>query len=214
MKKKLTLITLLALLGTGISLQAAPLFQRGCWRPENYPFKYQIKDFYPEAAKNYYRRKIDTESVKNHYQGKDGGYIRVFFTDWRLGPLWEEEKLLRLKGSYDRNGIFIPAGFKGQEIYQTKPLLKIIEKYWPGRKVRAIFPEGKQRYPTDEKRNESKYFCYITTTDAAFERYKKNATMQKIEQAKKADYVREQKKAQKIEQKKRKKAEYLRKIHK
>jgi len=221
MKKKLTLITLLALLGTGINLHA------GCWVPESY-------------------------TVKNHYKGKDGGYVEIramdpnniyqfevegiivindpktisdYKRDQKLKeslpptdptrkkiegrwtgykPEYRENTFyLRLKGKHGKYLRFQPAGFQASyDLSKDKTLLSIIKKYWPHiRDIKISLPERKR------------FLCYITTTDAAFESWKENLKYLRPEERKKRLEQQKKIRTQQAEEMRQKEIEERMKIH-
>jgi len=180
--KKVIIITLFTLLTTNNNLHA------GCWMPES-------------------------DTVKNHYKGKDGGYVLLISEN--ISPFFHKATgirpsiigHLRLKGRYDRHGNFIPTGFKtkkhlpGRNIISEHRavILNIASKYWPllkKEKTQIMVPK-KYHYP-----------CYLTSTDASFEKWKQSQHIspfeKMVQKEKQKIQARERERARKAREKRRK----------
>ena len=201
MKKVIVVITLLTLLSTGIALHA------GCWMPES-------------------------ATVKNHYTKKDGGYITIKASGgtyylrlkgknkwmWELSKGTIEAVVMSfglglpavpvIEAINARQAkLFVPTGMDVKHLYQSppnKPLLTLIKRYWPYLENVSVHPSLSKEFP-----------CYITTTDAAFERWKKNYFLKKqYEKEKEAKQKKEEEKRKEKEtEEKRKRQKELKQIH-
>lgn len=206
--KRIKLITLLTLLSIGMNLHA------GCWMPES-------------------------DTVKNHYQKKDGGYVRItaegatYFLRVKGKSFWPPPSRGGMASIAATAGlgasviaiseylkrIFGPAGWK--PVWPSRyaehetpviwlpvnPFLPLIKKYWPNAVNIGVSATYERDLP-----------CYINTTDAAFERWKKNYLAK--EQRKKEQEKRKQQqeakdklRKQQEEAVRRKQEEMLRRIH-
>ena len=152
----------------------------------------QLKEKLPQAAP---RRK----TIEKRWEG----YI----------PHWEAPRgtfHLRLKGTFDRQGNFIPTGFIdfspyklkvwNKEIHEDRDIiLEIFKKYWPYLQTKS--PSRYGGFIIVYTTNKKDYPCDLPATKAAFEKWKKKQEA-RIKQQKEKRL----KEAQKQE-------EYIRKIH-